>query len=106
MIDSFCTAQDFKRTIAVLKKRVTELEAKYDGSDTAAAPASAVDLTPAKANLGTPGHKGKTLLQEIVARFESGSINLPTFPRMSLELAVLLQKNAGSKDIADLVSKV
>ena len=105
MIGSCCTVLDFKRTIAVLKKRVAELAAKFGGSDTAAAPASALDTAPTKPNLVTPGLNGRTLLQEIVARFESGSFNLPTFPRMSLELAVLPQKGAGLKDIAVLVSK-
>lgn len=83
------------------KARIAELEAQLEAKtsgEPTKAPASGQEM---------PAHQQKraAILQEIAKRLNSGEINLPSFPSISMELDQLMQKDAGMEEIAALLKK-
>jgi len=99
MIFSFSDQQELKRTIMAQKARIAELEAQLEAS-------TGNESTQSNGKALTASQqKRASLLQEIANRLNSGEINLPTFPSMSIELDRLVQKDAGMDEIAELLKK-
>lgn len=97
MFTSFNDLQQLKQTILALRRRVAELEAQLNAyipqADVAATTGAAADS------------QRKAAFQEIARRLQSGEINLPAYPSISLELSALIEANAELKQVARLLAK-
>lgn len=100
MLFAFSDQRELKRTIMAQKARIAELEAQLKAKTGSEAEVRSTDKA-----LPTNQQKRAPMLQEIAKRLNSGEINLPSFPSISLEMDRLVQRDAGMEEIAVLLRK-
>lgn len=100
MLFAFSDQRELKRTIMAQKARIAELEAQLKAKTGGEAEVHSTDKA-----LPTNQQKRAPMLQEIAKRLNSGEINLPSFPSISLEMDRLVQRDAGIEEIAVLLRK-
>ena len=100
-INRFNELEHMKQTITDLRKRVAEMETRlcrYEKTDGKELPSSAKFVQ--KKEIEKP-----TIIQEIVARFKQGEINLPSMPEIALKFKESIDKGDGIGDIANLLKQ-
>lgn len=92
--------QELKRTILAQKTRIAELESQLGAENVGEAVALSKNEV-----ISDNQQSRASVLQEIAKRLNSGEINLPAFPSVSVELNKLMENDATMGEIATFLKK-
>jgi HD-like signal output (HDOD) protein len=98
-ISRFNEQEEMKATIAVLKKRIAELEDKLGIMPQATV--KNVYESPS----GSDANNNIDIVKEIVERFKQGEINLPSVPQMNTKFQELTDRGADYRQISELLKQ-
>ncbi|MBN2466891.1 MAG: HDOD domain-containing protein [Deltaproteobacteria bacterium] len=92
-ITKFNEQVQMRQTIVALKKRVTELEEQLNKPGQHAVPSPSSKPT------------AHDVIEDIIAGFKRGEINLPSLPKISLRFRTMLDSGADFQEILDLLKQ-
>jgi HD-like signal output (HDOD) protein len=98
-ISRFNEQEEMKATIAVLKKRIIELEDKL-GIMSQETIRNECDSSPS-----SDTNKNIDIVKEIVERFKQGEINLPSVPQINIRFRELIDRGADYRQISELLKQ-
>ena len=96
-IEKFNTHTQMKQTIITQKDRIDELEKRlslFVKGDIQVSPQEAAPLK-----------EKESIIQNVVARFKSGEINLPSLPQTNIKFRELINKGANLQEVANLLKQ-
>jgi len=96
-IEKFNEKEQMKQTIIVLKNQVKDLESRLEIQN--------VKDVHSPASKNKTNEKADNIAEEIIARFKSGEINLPSMPKINVKFRELTNKGANIQEVANLLKQ-